>query len=224
MRSLITVSAILSVSLLLACGDSNPSGPGETGPEWMPMAVGSSWTYDMQGTQASASDTLDISGWLSRSVMADTTHQLGFPVFALLEEHEYVLVLRSTGDTIMTSTDQDTLFLDLTDGSAVYYDDLTSPDCDTLLQLPLTVGDDWISRIYSSSQMIMEVTSLDAAVETPYGSYSDCAQIRETDAAQPDYYKYFFYADGVGDVFEHAHNEVGGLVLDQIWALSDYTP
>lgn len=188
------------------------------------MAVGSSWTYDMSGTQASASDTIDVSGWLSRSVIADTTHQLGFPVFALLEEYEYVLVQRSTGDTIMTSTGQDTLFFGLTDSSAIYYDDLASSDCDTLLQLPLTVGDDWISKVYSSSQMIMEVTSLDAAVETPYGSYSGCAQIRETDAEQPDYYTYFFYADGVGDVLEHAHNQLDSLVLDYTWALSDYTP
>ena len=214
----------MSVSLLLACGDSNPSGPGDTGPEWLPMAVGSSWTYDMQGTQASAADTIDLSGWLSRTVIADTTHQLGSPVLLVLQEHEYVLVLRSTGDTIQTITNQDTLFYGLTDSSAILYDDLVSSDCDTLLQLPLSVGDDWISRVYSSGQAIMEVTSLDAAVETPYGSYSDCAEIHETNAAQPYYSKYFFYADGVGDVLEHGHNETDELVIDYVWALSDYTP
>lgn len=215
---------MMSISLLLACGDSNPSGPGGTGPEWLPMSVGSSWTYDMQGTQVSASDTTDISGWLSRTVIDDTTHQLGFPVFVMLEELEYVMILRSTGDTIQTTTNQDTLFYVLTDSSAILYDDLVSSDCDTLLQLPLSVGDDWISAIYGSGQKIMEVTSLDAAVETPYGSYSDCAEIHETDVEQPHYYTYFFYADGVGDVLEHGHNEVGSLVLDYIWALSDYTP
>jgi hypothetical protein len=180
------------------------------------------WTYDVAGMQVLPSDTIDVSGYLTRIVVADTTHQLGFPVFEVVAEWQYTYIRRSLGDTLMQVADEDTLWASVTDSCVVLYDDLVSSDCDTLLQLPLVAGDVWISS--SGGEYSMEVNSLAATAATPAGTYENCALIRETNTELPNDYWDYYYADGTGEVLREVHTVTAEYIGDVAYALTDYTP
>ncbi len=203
MRVKTFVLAAAAALAMTGCGSDStgPSSGGGSG-DWLPLAVGNQWVYSLNGTWRSATDqdTVWTTGTFTVELTGETTHEQGFSLFVVRDVSTTTM---NNGDTSFTYTDT-TFSYTRNDGSEVQtYDDLVSTDYTTILRLPLTVGESW-NPDPDEPTTVREVMSLSESVSVPSGSFSGCARIRDTDTQFPDNYIDFYFARGVGSVYEQA--------------------
>lgn len=223
MRLVAGVLSVVALAFMLACGDadSGPSGPGEQPTDYLPVSVGSHWEYAANGMQVGAArDTTDITGWMNRHVVADTTLLSGLQVFQAEITGELVYITRRPVDTLTVAI-SDTIWVHLSDTTATLYTGFADTTADTLLLFPVTVGDTWISDEFRTRSML--VTSLDEIVEAPLDSYEGCALVHETTIVPtPEFWDYY-YADGTGEVQKVIHYVTEDLTGDLTWQITNYS-
>lgn len=186
-------AALMLALLAVSCGD-DPQGPGDTEIDWFPVEVGMSWHYSGTG-YATWADTIDVEAEIDRTVLGDTTHDLGFQVFEV-EQHYATTLIPDTGG-VVTLEDWDTLYVAMDSAWARAYADLQTDEYELFLEFPLAVGDSW--TVFQDSSVTATVESLDQDVTVPFGSF-DCAWISRADSLVPDYSEQIYLADDVGIV------------------------
>ncbi|MCK4506695.1 MAG: hypothetical protein KAW14_13855 [Candidatus Aegiribacteria sp.] len=67
------------------------------------------------------------------------------------------------------------------------------------MKLPVTLGDTWVPNS-DEPTITRTVLSLSASVTVPAGSYTSCANLRDTDSEEPDFYFDLFFSRGTGVV------------------------
>lgn len=191
-------AAVLVLSIGLAACGSDPAGPTEPG-DWMPLTVGNWWYSTMEGYWITMyGDTVAWSGSFARHVTALVEHQGGFQVY---EFRTIMNLVNTTPDTTWESWDTLYVYLRETDDEMQRYADTVSTDYELIARFPLTLGDTWYES--PGSAVMYEVTSLDASVSVPAGSFGNCAIIRETETGPVQNYTRDVYLHrGVGIVNE----------------------
>ncbi len=199
MKRFAVTSGALLIAFLFACsGDTTGPGPTLEG-DWMPMAVGNWWNFVYDGFTffGTSTDSFDISGSAERKVTALLQHQGGFEVYEFTFQSEMTLM---NPDTTMVFADTQFVYLRNTGDELRAYQDTVSSDYDLLALLPLTLGESWLTQPGDTHEN--EVTSLNASVTVPAGSFSGCAVITQTDTAEPTYQWDSYFHDGTGVVWD----------------------
>ena len=169
------------------------------------------------------SDTLDISGTMSREVIADTMTVDSIAVLETRSEWFLVYVSRASGDTAEISRGSDTIWVNDADTLVTYYWALAEGSRpDTLLVLPPEVGTTWQSR--SEGPRTAIVSSVSESVDVPAGGYDDCALVEESSASAPRSSWKYYYASGTGEVQQIEHAEALDWSQDLTYGLTVYTP
>ena len=140
LRTLTAMTVLLTV---LGCGSSS-TGPARE-PDYFPFQVGSSWFYNVEGTLSWTLGALEASGSMERVIIGDTLHSEGFAVLTwtqtmTLDLHD---PLGLYPDTTIIETDTGWVYRDST--AVRVYRDLQSTEYATLLLLPVTPGDGWVT-------------------------------------------------------------------------------
>jgi len=202
-KMVLTLLSIMPV-MLAGCGDSG-TGPSSTTPDWFPMQVGTIWSFDLSGTIAVASGTIDVTGGMDMEATAEVQHSEGFTVFEVLTVSE-VTFTPEGGGASWTENTTDTTYVHVTDTAVEEYTNLDDTEPGTMLELPLEVGDSWYYE--TGGDYVETVLSLSESVTVPAGTYSPCAYVQETihGESTDNYYANFFYADGTGPVKMVVHS------------------
>ncbi len=157
--------------------------------------VGNQWNYSLSGYYITATaDTITISGSNITEVLGVTTHQQGFQLYTLQDSTTTIM---TTPDTSFTSTDASIVYAYDADTEWRMYDDTTSTDYELLIKLPVILGDSWIPDTPEPT-ITRTVLSLSASVTVPAGTYTNCANLRDTDSTEPDFYFDLFFSRGTG--------------------------
>jgi len=205
--------AMLIALLLAACGDEDSTGPSGGSDDYLPLAVGNYWDYDMNGTLvSSAGDTTYINGQFSRDMFGTTDHQQGFQVYAVEQQTQ----IDAPDTTVIYA---DTVYVYETEEVVRVYQDTVTADYTLYLQMPLDVGDSWTS----DSLETMTVMSLTSTVETSLGTYSDCAHLQLTFADDPDRMENLYLAPGVGLVKQTFYDEEPAATESITFSISGYS-
>ena len=198
MKKFALTSGALLIAFLFACGgDTTGPDPAPEG-DWMPMTVGNWWNYIYDGfTLFGTSDSFDISGSAERRVTDLLQHQGGFEVYEFRSQTEMIL---TNPDTTMTYADTQFVYIRNTGDELRAYRDTVSTNYDLVALLPLTLGESWLTQPGDTHEN--EVTSLNASVTVPAGSFSNCAVITQTDTAEPTFQLDSYFHDGTGAVLD----------------------
>ncbi len=195
MRKFLVFSAVISLLTVFGCGNDS-TGP-SANDDYMPMAVGNQWNYSLSGYYiTAAADTITISGSNITEVLGVTTHQQGFQLYTLQDSTTTIM---TTPDTSSTSTDASIVYAYDADTEWRIYDDTTSTDYELLMKLPVILGDSWIPDTPEPT-ITRTVLSLSASVTVPAGTYTSCANLRDTDSTEPDFYFDLVFSRGTGVV------------------------
>ena len=197
MKKCAFASVALLIAFLFACGgDTTGPGPSPEG-DWMPMTVGNWWNYVYDGFTffGTSTDTFDISGSAERRVIALLGHQGGFQVYECRSLSEMIL---TNPDTTMVYADTQFIYIRNTGDEIRAYQDTVSTDYNLVALLPLTLGESWLTQPGDTDEN--EVTSMNASVTVPAGSFSNCAVITQTDTAEPTFQLDSYWSDGMGVV------------------------
>jgi hypothetical protein len=170
--------SIAALSLVLACGDSSPSGPGQGGGDaaYYPLSVGNQWVYDRSGQMTIAGvQVATINGMNVTEITGKVSHTLGFEVYQ--QETSMDDTTEFVGETLIVDSTF-TTYVRITDEGFYSYVNLTDADSLVFVPFPLTVGATW--QFSQDPPMTAEILSLTAEVTVPAGSFDDCLEIRTT--------------------------------------------
>ncbi len=195
MRKLIAMFTVISLLIVFGCGSDSTGPSGNT--DYLPMAVGNQWNYSVSGYSIEAgADTIIISGSSISKVLEVTTHQQGFQLYAI---HDSTTTIMTTPDTTITCITTAMTYAHNADTEWRIYDDTTSTDYEILMKLPVTLGDGWIPDADEPTVM-RTVLSVSETVTVPAGTYTDCANLRDSDSQEPDFYFDLLFSRGTGVV------------------------
>ncbi len=188
MRKLIAMfTVVASLLIVFGCGDDSTGPSGNT--DYLPMAVGNQWNYSLSGYISEAgADTVFISGSNISKVLEVTTHEQGFQLYVIQDS-------TTTADTTFTKI----TYLNKTDTEWRMYDDTTSTEYELFMKLPVTLGDGWIPNA-DEPTIMRTVLSVSETVTVPAGTYTDCANLRDSDSQEPDFSFDLFLSRGTGAV------------------------
>ncbi|MCK4505941.1 MAG: hypothetical protein KAW14_10005 [Candidatus Aegiribacteria sp.] len=193
MRKLIAMFSVISLLIVFSCGSDSTGPSGNT--DYLPMAVGNQWNYSLSGYFTEAgTDTVIISGSCVSKVLEVTTHQEGFQLYAIQDSSTTTLTFPDT-----TLTNIDTLYAHKADTEWRRYDDTTSTDYEIFMKLPVSLGDGWIPNA-DEPTIMRTVLSVSETVTVPAGTYTDCANLRDSDSQEPDFYFDHYFSRGTGVV------------------------
>ena len=212
MRQAMTGAMLLAL-LLTACGGEDSTGPSGGGDDYLPLAVGNYWNYDIDGTLVGAGgDTTYVTGQFNRDIFGTTSHQQGFQVYSMEQETQ----IDAPDTTVIYA---DTVYVYETEEVVRVYQDTVTADYTLYLQMPLDVGDSWTS----DSLETMTVISLTSTVETSLGTYSDCAHLRLTFEDDQDQMENLYLAPGVGLVKQTFYDEESTATENITFSISGYS-
>jgi len=196
MRKLIAFLAVTVLFTAFGCGSSS-TGPSEN-EDYLPITVGNQWNYSLNGYiyTASSADTTFLTGSNITKVIGTTTHQQGFQLYTLQDSTTTVM---TSPDTTITLTETTLTYAYKTDTELRMYDDTTTTDYLLFIELPVTLGDTWIPDT-TEPTITRTVLSLSASVTVPAGSFTSCANLRDTDSADPGFCFDRFLSRGTGVV------------------------
>ncbi|UCF71548.1 MAG: hypothetical protein JSW49_04560 [candidate division WOR-3 bacterium] len=133
--------------------------------DYHPLAVGYSWEYDVIQTDSQTQTAVQIS-----TITAEVVSSHG----TLFEQ-----VTSTDWEDTSTTAWLDTSYLQERGGNVLFYNDINDSEPDTLLVLPLVLGNTWTVRIEPWGSMTGEVLGLeDLAV--PAGTFTECWRIQYT--------------------------------------------
>ena len=199
MKKFAFASGALLIAFLFACGgDTTGPDPAPEG-DWMPMTVGNWWNFAYDGFMlfGTSADSFDMSGSAERRVTALLQHQGGFGVYEFRLQSEMIL---TNPDTTMVYADTQFVYIRNTGDEIRAYEDTVSTNYDLFALLPLTLGESWLTQPGDTHEN--EVTSMNASVTVPAGSFSGCAVITQTDTADSTYQMDSYFHDGTGVVWD----------------------
>ncbi len=196
MLKLVTFLAVISLLAVVGCG-SDSTGPSEND-DYLPIAIGNQWDYSLSGyvSTIGSVDTTFLSGSNITQVIGTTTHQQGFQLYTIKDS---LITTMTTPDTVFTHTTITMNYANRTDSEWRMYDDTTSTDYELFMKHPLTLGDTWIPDTTEPTTS-RAVLSLSASVTVPAGSFTSCANLRDTDSLEPSFYFDLFLSKGTGAV------------------------
>ncbi len=167
MQKFIPVSLVLLTVVLAAC-----NGPATYSPpaSWVPLSVGNWWVYDVDEMWIEGGDTTLLSYQTETEITDLVEHAQGFQMY---EERSILHLNEMEPDTSIC-------YIHQTDTEQKQYYSLTSNYPRLQLSFPLELGKTWY--YYSDSLMFVErsVIDLAGAENTPAGSFTECAVVRET--------------------------------------------
>ena len=194
MKKFIPVACILF--LVFACGDDS-SGPAGSNRNYLPIAVGNYWNFDIEGDGLLNSFEITVGGDASFEVTGTEIHDSGFDVYELDSEMEMIIYL--TGVPIDTTTEVTTQYLHVTDDEINRYESLSDTTAYLCYELPIETGNVWYPGSDDPTGRF-EVLSLTASAIVPFGNYSNCAEIEYTNSTTPDGYERQYLAQDIGPV------------------------
>ncbi len=154
-----TLLSIPALIVLISCtGDEDID-------DYHPLAVGYRWEYDVTQTESDTQTGVQIS-----TITAEVTSSHGM----LFEQ-----VTSTAWEDTSTTAWLDTSYLQENDGNVLFYSGINDSEPDTLLVLPLVLGNTWTVRIESWGSMTGEVIGLEN-VAVPAGTFAECWCIRYT--------------------------------------------
>lgn len=193
MRKLVTILAVVSLLVVFSCGSSSTGPSGND--DYLPLAVGNQWNYSLSGyATAFDDDTTFFTGSNITVITGTTTHQQGFQLYISQDSSTTIMTSPDTTITIITTS-----YLQKSDTEIRLYDDTTTADYKLFVKLPITLGDTW-TPVLDTPEISRTVLSLSASTTVPAGSYSSCANLRDTSTEAPDFYFNLFLARGTGVV------------------------
>ncbi|UCD20368.1 MAG: hypothetical protein JSU64_04310 [candidate division WOR-3 bacterium] len=133
--------------------------------DYHPLAVGLQWEYSVTQT-----DTVTIAGIQVSTITAAVSSPYG----TLFEQ-----VTSTDWEDTSTAAWLDTSYLQENDGNVLFYNDLNDSEPDTLLVLPLVLGNTWTVRTEPWGDMTGEVLGLEE-VSVPAGTFTESWRIRYT--------------------------------------------
>ncbi|MDH4210605.1 MAG: hypothetical protein OEV79_04085 [candidate division WOR-3 bacterium] len=145
--------------LIISCGAE------EDIDDYHPLAVGLQWEYAVTQT-----DTIINTGVQTSTITAEVSSPHG-----LLYEQ----VTSTTWDDTSTTAWLDTSYLQEKDGNVLFYSDLNDSEPDTLLVLPLVLGNTWTVRTEPWGDMTGEAVGLED-VTLPAGTFTECWHVEYT--------------------------------------------
>jgi hypothetical protein len=159
------------VILIVSC-----NGEGEEESDYLPLAVGNQWNYDMTYSMMMTSDTLQNTGTSVTEITRQTVLNNNVEV---LEQ----VTTNTWDDTLMNPNSIDTTYLYKTPANLLVYDDLADTDPDTSLVLPILAGNTWVVYADTMDTLTAEVLGREA-VTVPAGSYNSCWNVEYTSLGQ----------------------------------------
>jgi hypothetical protein len=153
------------VALIVSCGGEED--------EYLPLAVGNTWNYDMTYLMIYI-DTVEATGTSVTEVTAEATLDNDVDVLEFVET--------MTWDTLLPNT-AETTYLYETDDYLLIYDDLADTVPDTSLVLPFEEGNTWLVYADSLDTLTAEVVGQET-VTVPAGTFEDCWDIEYTSLGQ----------------------------------------
>lgn len=193
MRILVAVLAVALLLTAFACGSSSTGPSGND--DYLSLTVGNQWSYSLNGyVTFNDADTTFITGSNFNIITGTTTHQQGFELYAMRDS---LITIMTTPDTTFTTTNVTMNYIQKTDTEFIIYDDTTTTDYELFIKLPVTLDDTWTPEI-DEPTVTRTVLSLSASAVVPAGTYSSCANLRDTDSEEPNFYFDLFLARGTG--------------------------
>jgi hypothetical protein len=171
--------------LILSC---EGEGPGN----YLPLAVGNQWNFDVTYTMMMTSDTLLNTG---TSVTEITRQTVLNNSVVVLEQ----VTTNTWDDTLLNPNSVDTTYLFLTEYYLLVYDDLADVDPDTSLALPFGTGNTWVVYADTTDTLTAEVLGRET-VTVPAGSYNSCWNVEYSSLGQA---QNDWFAENVGIVKHH---------------------
>jgi hypothetical protein len=159
------------VILIVSCG-----GIAVQNRDFLPLAVGNQWNYDMYYSMMMTSDTVRNTG---ASVTAITRQTALNNTVEVLEQ----VTTNTWDDTLTNPNSVDTTYLLLTDDYLLVYDDLADTEPDTSLDLPFSTGKTWVVYADTTDTLTAEVIGQET-VTVPAGSYDVCYNVEYTSLGQ----------------------------------------
>lgn len=133
--------------------------------DYHPLAVGHRWEYDVIQTDLDLQTGVQIS-----TITAEVASSHG----TLFEQ-----VTSTAWEDTSSTAWLDTSYLQERDGNVLFYNDINDSEPDTLLVLPLVLGNTWTVRIEPWGNMTGEVLSLEE-VAVPAGTFAECWRVQYT--------------------------------------------
>lgn len=180
MKNLLLIPAAI---LIIGCGAE------EDIDDYHPLAVGLQWEYAVTQT-----DSIISTGVQTSTITAEITSPYG----TLYEQ-----VTSTEWDDTATTAWLDTSYLQEKDGNVLFYSDLNDPDPDTLLVVPLVLGNVWTVRTEPWGDMTGEAVGTED-VTTPTGTFTDCWHVEYTGLNATGH---SWFAADVGLVKHHSISE-----------------
>jgi hypothetical protein len=180
------VGLLIAVAVLCVCALAYAATPTAT---YWPLKVGNSWTLHYTGTGMNYSATNTVTKSFVKS--SATWYELdltGAPGGTSTQD----LCHNGTGLLCSTSTVA------------------TTPSPYYLIKTPLTAGTTW-TMTTGPSVIKRTITSVNATIKVPAGTFTKCLEITQTYPAQPNMKVLYWYAPGTG------------LVCDEIYSGSEVT-
>jgi hypothetical protein len=154
-----TLLFITAVTLIISCAGE------EDIDDYHPLAVGHRWEYAVTQTGSTVQTGVQIS-----TITAQVSSVHG----SLFEQ-----VTSTAWDDTSVTAWLDTSYLQEQDGNVLFYNDLNDSEPDTLLVLPLVLGNTWIVRTESWGEMTGEVIGMED-VTVPAGTFTGCWDVEYT--------------------------------------------
>lgn len=202
MRKLVWLLPV--IALIIGCGGD------EDANDYLPIAVGNSWTYDMV-YQTILGDTTEYTGISTTEITRETTLNNNI---AVLEQVTTML----WDDTTMANS-VDTTYIQTTDDYLLIYDDLADTEPDTSLVLPIEQGNTWTVYADTADTMTAEVIE-QVNITVPAGAYTNCWNIQYTSLGQ---IQDNWLALDVGIVKHHMQMLQQTMLIDFTKELTSYT-
>lgn len=190
MKKMIAAAILSTLAVIGGCGENNPSSSSPVSPEYYPMQVGSWWNYDYSVIELEPDSGLSYEGSRHYEVLSqeDSTYMVALTQYYWLWNH-YILA-----DTLVS---RDTLNVMVTSDSVTLISSDSTYNC-KILDLPLEEGKTWDG--------VCTVLDLDAHVETPAGTFENCAEVLEYWENQYFCYYHKMYCPDIGLVEFNAYD------------------
>jgi hypothetical protein len=208
MRKLMLVSAALVAAALVmtTCDkktDDGDNGGGATS-DYFPMTIGSAWTWRSDAHYVNP-DTTMTDTQMMRAVSADTLSNGKSVVTIEMSAHGWT----------------DTIYVHKSSNCVLFFHELDSTDCDTLLLLPLEQGKSWTR--YGGTSRTTVIGKEDVTV--PAGNFPECWKL-VTIGPPMQCTVYTWLGRGTGDVMEHIvyHDTAGGYTINSELISVDVKP
>lgn len=145
--------------LLIGCGNE------EDGEDYHPLSVGLQWEYAVTQT-----DTLMITGIQVSTITVEVSSPHGI----LFEQ-----VTSTEWDDTSTTAWLDTSYIQEKDGNVLFCSDLNDSEPDTLLVLPLAMGNTWTVRTEPWGDTTGEAVGIEN-ITLPAGTFNNCWHVEYT--------------------------------------------